>query len=110
VVVSGALAAASPALGAGAVRLVQASHLSHPFGHAVRAERTFQMVGATWRGSGSVRLEARTTSGRWTRWVALSPAEPVWTGPSRRIRLSRSGHVRGLAITFITSSRCGPGS
>src|SRR4051812_29832478 len=61
------------------------------------------MVGVRWQGAGHVRLRAETTSGAWTRWVALSQEAPVWTGPARRIRLHRRGDVRGLNVTFITS-------
>jgi hypothetical protein len=105
VVVLGVLAVAPAAFAGGAVRLSAPPHLSRPFGQAVAASRTFQMVGVRWRGSGRVRLRAETTSGAWTRWVALSQEAPVWTGPARRIRLHRRGDVRGLKVTFITSPR-----
>jgi hypothetical protein len=104
-VVLGVLAAAPTALAGSAVRLSAAPHLSHPFRHAVEASRTFQMVGVRWQGGGRVRLQARSTSGRWTRWVALSQEAPVWTGPARRIRLHRQGDVHGLKVTFITTPR-----
>ena len=71
------------------------------------AGRTFQMVGVRWKGTGSVRLQARSTSGTWTRWVELSQEAPAWTGPARRIRMRRNGDVRDLAVTFITSPRVG---
>jgi N-acetylmuramoyl-L-alanine amidase len=103
VVALGVLAAAPAAFAGGAVRLSAEPRLSHPFRHAVAASHTFQMVGVRWEGAGRVRLQARSTSGAWTRWVALSQEAPVWTGPARRIRLRRHGDVRGLSVTFITS-------
>src|SRR4249919_2458833 len=105
VLVLGVLAAAPAALAGGSVRLSAEPHLSHPFRHAVEASRTFQMVGVRWQGDGRVRLQARSTSGGWTRWVGLSQEAPVWTGSARRIRLHRQGKVRGLRVTFITSPR-----
>ena len=105
VVVLGSLAGAPAAFAGQAVRLAESPHLDRPFAHAVRAERTFQMVGVHWRGSGSVRLRARTTSGAWTRWVTLSRTEPVWVGPSRDVRLRRRGTVRDVRIAFVTSPR-----
>ena len=107
VVILGVLAAAPSALAGGGVRLAPVPHLTHPFGNAVYAGRTFHMVGVRWKGTGTVRLQARGTSGRWTRWVALSQEAPVWTGPARRIRMRRNGDVRDLAVTFITSPRVG---
>ncbi|MGH3139834.1 MAG: hypothetical protein ACRDQE_08870, partial [Gaiellales bacterium] len=105
VVIVGVLAVAPSALAGGAVRLAPVPQLAHPFGHAVHAGRTFQMVGVRWKGTGAVRLQARSTSGSWTRWVALSQEAPVWTGPARRVRMRRSGDVRDLAVTFITIPR-----
>jgi hypothetical protein len=105
VVILGVLAAAPSALAGSGVRLAPVSHLTHPFGNAVHSGRTFQMVGVRWKGTGTVRLQARSTSGTWTPWVALSQEAPVWTGPARRIRMRRSGDVRDLAVTFITSPR-----
>jgi hypothetical protein len=99
------LGVAPAAFAGGAVRLSTEPHQSHPFRHAVAAGHTFQMVGVRWEGGGRVRLRARSTSGAWTRWVALSRTEPVWTGPARRVRLRRSGDVRDLAVTFVTSPR-----
>ena len=37
--------------------------------------------------------------------MALERTEPVWTGPARRVRLRRSGDVRDVAVTFVTSPR-----
>ncbi|MGH3074683.1 MAG: N-acetylmuramoyl-L-alanine amidase, partial [Gaiellales bacterium] len=105
VVIVGVLAAAPSALAGGAVRLAPVTQLAHPFGHAVHTGRTFQMVGVRWKGTGTVRLQARSTSGSWTRWVALSQEAPVWTGPARRVRMRRSGDVRHLAVTLITTPR-----
>jgi N-acetylmuramoyl-L-alanine amidase-like protein len=105
VAVLGSLAMAPAALADGAVHLEAASHLARPFTHSVEAVHTFQLVGVHWRGPGAVRLQARTTRGAWTRWVALERTQPVWTGPARRIRLRRSGTVRDLRVTFVTSPR-----
>ena len=63
VVVLGTLAAAPGALASGAVRLAPAPHVANPYRHAVQADRTFQMVGVRWKGTGGVRLRARSTSG-----------------------------------------------
>jgi hypothetical protein len=103
VVVLGSLAGAPAALAGQAVRLAQAPPGARPFAHAVRAERTFQLAGVRWRGSGTVRLQALRTSGTWTGWVTLSKTEPVWTGPARRVRLRRSGDVRDARVAFVTS-------
>jgi N-acetylmuramoyl-L-alanine amidase len=103
VVVLGSFAGASTAFAGQAVRLTEARPTAHPFAHAVRAERTFQLVGVRWRGPGAVRLRARTTSGAWTRWVTLEKTEPVWVGPARRVRLRRSGRVRDVRVAFVTS-------
>jgi hypothetical protein len=105
VVVLGSLAGAPAAFASQAVRLAEAPHVARPFAHAVRAERTFQLVGVHWRGPGSVRLQARTASDVWTRWVTLSKTEPVWVGPSRRVRLRRRGTVRDVRVQFVTSPR-----
>jgi N-acetylmuramoyl-L-alanine amidase len=105
VAVLGVLAMAPAAFAGGPVRLAGPAHLTRPFGHAVRATRTFQLVGVHWRGSGTVRLQARRTTGTWTRWVALERTEPVWVGPARRVRLRRRGDVRGVRIAFVTSPR-----
>jgi hypothetical protein len=105
VVVLGSLAPAPAAFAGGVVRLAETPKLARPFGHAVGAERTFQLVGVRWQGTGSVRLKARTTSGGWTRWVALDRTQPVWTGPARRVRLRRRGDVRDVRIAFVTSPR-----
>jgi hypothetical protein len=103
VVVLGALAAAPAALAGSAVRLAQPAGLARPFGHSLRAGHTFQLVGVHWRGPGAVRLQARRTSGTWTRWVLLEKTQPVWVGPARRVRIHRSGRVRDVRVTFVTS-------
>ena len=104
-VVLGSLAGAPAAFADQSVRVVEPAPSARPFAHAVRAERTFQLVGVHWRGPGTVRLRARTTSGTWTRWVTLSKTEPVWTGPARRVRLHRLGAVRDVRVAFVTSPR-----
>jgi len=105
VVVLGSLAGAPAAFAGQAVRLTESPHLARPFAHAVRSDRTFQLVGARWRGSGSIRLQTRSTAGAWTRWVTLSKTEPVWVGPSRRVRLRRRGAVRDVRVAFVTSPK-----
>jgi hypothetical protein len=105
VVILGSLAGAPAALAGGAVRLEAAPHLARPFTHPVEAGHTFQLVGVHWRGSGAVRLQAFTTHGAWTRWVALDRMQPVFTGPARRIRLRRTGRVHDVRVTFVTSPR-----
>jgi hypothetical protein len=108
VVVAGALAWAPAALAGDPVRLAETPQLADPFGHAVRAGHTFQLVGARWRGPGTVRLQARTRAGTWTRWVTLSTTDPVWVGPSRRVRLRRLGLVRDVRLAFVTSPQVPP--
>jgi len=103
VVVLGSLAGAPAALAGNAVRLAQPADLARPFAHGIPAGHTFQLVGVHWRGPGTVRLQARRTSGTWTRWVALTRTEPVWVGPATRVRLQRSGRVRDVRVTYVTS-------
>src|SRR6266516_785870 len=94
VVVAVGVTATSPpaALAGGRVQLAPARQ-AHPFAHALRASRTFQMIGARWSGTGAVDLRARRLHGGWSRWVSLSQEAPAWTGPARRIRLRRRGGV-----------------
>jgi flagellar hook assembly protein FlgD len=81
-------------------------------GALVRAPFAFDVAGARWQGSGSVELRTQR-DGRWSSWVALSPAdapgpggahvaEPVWTGQGDAVELRSHGAVRGLHAILVT--------
>ena len=108
VVALGVLAAAPAALAGGAVRLSAAPHTSHPFRHALRCEPHLPDGRRPLAGCRAAYVcRPMSTSGAWTRWVALSEEAPVWTGPARRVRLRRRGDVRHLRVTYITTPRVG---
>jgi N-acetylmuramoyl-L-alanine amidase len=84
----------------------------------------FDLVGVSWRGTGSVAFSVRSTSGRWGRWLPAAPeaedgpdrraaesgrsagrrlGNPWWVGPSNGIRYRIRGPVSALRATFVRS-------
>ena len=74
-----------------------------------RAPIAFDLVGATWSGPASIRVQVRAR-GRagWTRWVALTrdapgESEPVWVGRSQLVQVRFRGHPRAVRLRLVRS-------
>jgi uncharacterized protein with LGFP repeats len=115
ILLTGALLLSAPALaGAASARLAS---LPIGSGSAVRAPFGFDLVGARWRGTGTVELRTRTARGAWTSWTTLAAgedvhptpgatvAEPVWTGVGRFVELRAPRTVHGLRAIFVNGRR-----
>ena len=75
----------------------------------ILAPRTFQLIGASWKGDG--RLEVRAGErGAWTPWSPLVHESPTWTDDATMVQLRRSGGgaVTDLHLAFITSPPVAP--
>ncbi len=76
---------------------------------AQRAPIAFDLVGATWSGSGSIRAELRARSSRgWTRWAPLTrdepgASEPVWVGRSQLVQVRFRGRPQAVRLRFVRS-------
>ena len=76
----------------------------------VRTKRRFDLVGASWRGSGrvAISLRARGHSGRWSRWARVEvggrSTDPVWAGGSDAVQLRLSRPVRRLRLRLINTT------
>ncbi len=91
---------------------------------AASTQRTFDLVGLHWRGSGSVQFRTRTSDGRWSSWHVAAPesedlpdagtseraaagawriGNPYWVGPSDAISYRLHGRVTRLRAYFVNS-------
>ncbi len=116
-VLSGAAALASPALGG-----VAALELE-PSGDVSSAKR-FTLAGVHWRGSGRVVFRTRSLAGRWSAWRPAAPEDedgpdpgsrearsrtgwrlgnPWWVGPSDRIETRAIGRVSRVRAQLVWS-------
>ena len=115
VVFAAVLAAAFPgsALGAG---LVQARDLQPQAPRTVVAQRSFQLVGLHWRGTGRVEFRTRGRSGSWSSWRQSSDedtpphrgwriGEPVWVGASTALQYRAVGRVARARAYLVRSPR-----
>jgi hypothetical protein len=113
-----ALVAPGSALAAG---LVQQRSLAPEAGSV--SPGVFQLVGAHWRGPGTVAYRTRNLAGHWSAWRRFSEedalpdrgearrsagwrvASPFWTGGADRIQYRAAGRVTRLRVYFVRSPR-----
>jgi hypothetical protein len=96
--------AASTVAAGSAVRIATVDRPAPQLPVVIRAPRTFQLVGASWKGDG--RLEVRAgKGGAWTAWAPLVHESPTWTDDATMVQLRRNGRgaVTDLRLAFITS-------
>jgi hypothetical protein len=87
-----------------AVRIATVDRPAPRFPATILAPRTFQLVGASWTGTG--RLDVRAgNGGAWTAWTPLVHESPTWTDDATMIQLRHTGGgaVTNLHLAFITS-------
>ena len=82
----------------------------------LRAEKRFNLVGMSWKGSGSpaIALRARKDGDAWTRWTTVgedgvhsrkrSTSSPVWVGEADWVQYRMSRRVPGLRLHFVNST------
>jgi N-acetylmuramoyl-L-alanine amidase-like protein len=91
---------------------------------ATDAVGRFTLAGVRWRGSGTVRFRARSTSGRWSPWRAAQPepedapdpgssesrryaswrvGNPWWVGVSNGIEARSIGHLSRIRASLVWS-------
>jgi len=87
-----------------AVRIATVDRPAPRLPATILAPRTFQLVGASWKGDGRLELRAGE-GGAWTPWTPLVHESPTWTDDATMVQLRRSGGgaVTDLHLAFITS-------
>ena len=82
----------------------------------LRAEKRFNLVGLSWKGSGrpQVALRARKDGDAWTRWTPVgedgvharrrSTSAPVWVGEADWVQYRMSRRVPGLRLHFVNTT------
>jgi hypothetical protein len=74
--------------------------------------RSFDLVGATWRGgpSAHVELRAHLRSGRWTRWAHADSGQPMWARAADGVQVRRTRAVKHLRLRFLEAPHVTPGA
>jgi hypothetical protein len=87
-----------------AVRIATVDRPAPRLPATIAAPRTFQLVGASWKGRGGLEVRAGK-DGSWTAWAPLVHESPTWTDDATMIQLRRArpGAVTDLKLAFITS-------
>ncbi len=118
-----AFAAAPSVAAAGNVATVELTRVGAGSFEAAGAVSRFTLAGVHWRGSGSVELRTRSTTGRWSPWRAGAPeaedgpdvgmlersargwriGNAWWTGPSDGIQVRARGSVSRVRAHLVWS-------
>ena len=71
----------------------------------LKAPHRYDMVGATWRGGGTLLLRGRALHGRWSPSRQVEAGDPVWAGGYDYVELRTRGSLRGLRLHFVRIQR-----
>ena len=74
---------------------------------APASARSFDLVGARWRGGPQAHVELRThlRSGGWTRWAHADSGQPMWARGSERVQVRRTPAVKHLRLRLVKAPR-----